>query len=310
LIPGPVPADVAEADQSQSGKTYRQKLVAALYGETVSPVPEKRNGVGSVDEFFMERLVAGRPFIQFDNFRGRLDSPALEAFLTCERHFPCRIAGQASIEVDPTRFFIQLSSNGVDTTRDFANRSSIIRIRKRPGVRFRDVLGEIRSRQPFYLGAVFAVVRAWHEAGKPRTEDLRNDFRSWSQPLDWIVQHLFQAAPLMDGHQAAQERVSNPVLNWLRAVALEAERQGLLGKPLLASNLYELGMSAGVDVPGLPAHADEDRAIPMIGKKLSPLFREQSVVPCDHLTVTRGTDWRDRGDGKGLKEYKTYTIVK
>jgi hypothetical protein len=71
LIQGKVPADVAEADQSQSGKTYRQKLVAAVYNESVSIVSQKIGGVGSVDESLSARLVEGRPFIQFDNFRGR-----------------------------------------------------------------------------------------------------------------------------------------------------------------------------------------------------------------------------------------------
>ena len=33
LIQGPIPVDVAEANASQSGKTYRQKLVAALYNQ-------------------------------------------------------------------------------------------------------------------------------------------------------------------------------------------------------------------------------------------------------------------------------------
>src|ERR1019366_6356288 len=35
---GNVPADVAEADKSQSGKTYRQKVVAAFYNERVAMV--------------------------------------------------------------------------------------------------------------------------------------------------------------------------------------------------------------------------------------------------------------------------------
>lgn len=310
LIPGPVPADVAEADASQSGKTYRQKMVAALYGEKVSPVPEKKNGVGSIDEFFMERLVAGRPFIQFDNFRGRLDSPTLEAFFTCESNFPCRIAGLRSIDVDPTRFFILLSSNGVDTTRDFANRASIIRIRKRHGVTFKDTLGEIRARHPYYLGAVFAVVKAWHAAGKPRTLDTRHDFRTWAQPLDWIVQNIFQAAPLMDGHQQAQERVSNPVMNWLRAIALEVDRQGQLGQPLSASELYELGDAAGIPVLDLPLQANEDRAIKMIGKRLGTVFAAADRINCDQYQIERAIKWKPRPDGGGTYECKTYTFTK
>jgi hypothetical protein len=39
LIRGHIPADVAEADLSQSGKTYRQKMLAAIYGEKIALVP-------------------------------------------------------------------------------------------------------------------------------------------------------------------------------------------------------------------------------------------------------------------------------
>src|SRR5262249_14412663 len=138
FLKGRVPADVAEADQSQSGKTYRQKLVAAAYNEQVSLVTHKEGGEGSVDESLSQQLVAGRPFIQFANCRGRLSSPHLEAFLTAEGSFPCRIPHKGELMVKPENFFICLTSNGVDTTRDFANRSSIIRIRKKPaGFAFR-----------------------------------------------------------------------------------------------------------------------------------------------------------------------------
>ncbi|HLP78242.1 MAG TPA: hypothetical protein VK327_15155, partial [Candidatus Paceibacterota bacterium] len=50
FLKGRVPADVAEADQSQSGKTYRQKVIAAVYNEKVSLVTNRQGGVGSVDE--------------------------------------------------------------------------------------------------------------------------------------------------------------------------------------------------------------------------------------------------------------------
>ena len=138
FLKGRVPADVAEADQSQSGKTYRQKVIAALYNERLSLVTSRQGGVGSIDESLNQALVAGRPCIQFDNFRGRFDSAHLEAFLTAEASFPCRVPHRGEITVSPENYFVFLTSNGVDTTRDLANRSNIIRIRKRaPGHKFR-----------------------------------------------------------------------------------------------------------------------------------------------------------------------------
>jgi len=81
LIRGFVPADVAEADQSQSGKTFRQNLTGVVYNERSRVVARRVGGVGSVDESFSQALIAGRPFIQLDNFRGALDSQFIEAFI-------------------------------------------------------------------------------------------------------------------------------------------------------------------------------------------------------------------------------------
>src|SRR5690349_550191 len=111
--------------------------------------------------------------------------------MTCPDLFPARIPHQREVLVNPRRFLIQLSSNGVEATRDLANRSSIVRIRKRPGYVYRDTLGELVSRQSYYLGCVFAVVRALVEAGKPRTSCTPHDFREWAGTLDWVVQNVF-----------------------------------------------------------------------------------------------------------------------
>jgi hypothetical protein len=311
LIRGFIPVDVAEADKSQSGKTYRQNMIAAVYGERPALVPLKRGGTGSIDESLFEKLVNGRPFIQFDNYRGALDSPALESFLTAQGSFPCRIAGVREIEVDPSRFFILLTSNGVETTRDLANRSSIIRIFKRDGVLFRDSLGEIANRQPYYLGCVFSIIREWHRLGKQRTGETRHSFTEWCQVLDWIVQNIFGLAPLVSGHLAAQERVSNPVLTFLRRLALEVASEDLLGVPLIASRLFEIADAAGVAIPGLrqlDAH-DSEKARQTIGTKLAPIFKTANSVELDGFTVTRSEEMHQRADGNGYKPLNVYTFT-
>jgi hypothetical protein len=46
--------------------------------------------------------------------------------------------------------------------------------------------------------------------------------------LDWIVQNIFHAAPLMDGHDEAKQRAASPQLTFLRSVAVKlTERQRL-----------------------------------------------------------------------------------
>ena len=285
FINGNIPMDCAEADKSQSGKGYRHNLVCALYNEAAYFVTAKAGGVGSVDESFAAALVSARPFVCLDNFRGRMDSQNLEAFLTCPSLFPCRIPHRGEVLIDPRRFNLQMSSNGLETTSDLANRASICRIRNRPGFLYRDTLGELKSRQPHFIGSVFALIAEWIAKGKPRTNDTRHHFREWSQPMDWIVQNILGCAPLMDGHQAAQGRTSNPALSWLRAVALAVSGENRLGVALIASELAELSELHAIEIPGEPV--DEDKAKRQIGSLCKQLFRDGDAVDVDGFTVSR-----------------------
>jgi hypothetical protein len=83
------------------------------------------------------------------------------------------------------------------------------------------LLQHVKANQPHYLGCVFAVIRKWLDCAKPRTLiETRHDFRDWAQIMNAIVTRLFKAAPLLDGHEAAQDRVSNPALNFVRSLCL------------------------------------------------------------------------------------------
>lgn len=309
-VHGNVPVDVAEANDSQAGKGYRLRLVAAVYNEIISLVTQRNGGVGSVDESLNAKLIAGRPFIQLDNFRGKFDSPHIEALLTAETSFPVRLPYSREVVIDPSRFFVMLTSNGVETTRDFANRGSIVRIRKREGFKFRrfpegDLLEHVRACQPDYLGAVFSIVRRWIKFGRPRSAEKRHDFREWVQILDWIVQHILDEAPLMDGHQAAQERVSNPGLTFLRKLALAVAEQDRLSEELSASALYEIADSAEVDIPGLH-EPDEGKGKRVIGTIMARLFKTTNSLTVDEFRVSRHEEEAERHDGGGTYTAKTY----
>ena len=310
FLQGPVPIDVAEADQSQAGKGYRHNLVRALYNEAGYFVTSRQGGVGSKDESFAAALIAGRPFVVLDNFRGRIDSQHLEAFMTCPDLFPARIPHQREVLINPRRFLIQLSSNGVEATRDLANRSSIVRIRKRTGYVYRDTLGELDSKQSYYLGCVFAVIRTWVEAGKPRTLRTAHDFREWSGTLDWIVQNLLEAASLMEGHESAQERVSNPAMSWLRLVAQAVERDGKFGRRLAASDLIDLCELHGIEVPGTSPSATEDQFRRQAGVLMRRVFGGTDHVQIDNFSVRRSKESVSRGSLGGPIEHKTYTFTK
>jgi hypothetical protein len=309
IISDHVPIAVLEANSSQTGKTYFAKLVAALYGEHPAIVPLRKGGVGSVDESFGQALVGGRPFILFDNFRGRLDSTYLESFLTATGSFPTRIPHCGNILIDPDRFILMMTSNGADITPDLANRSCIIRINKRERFQFRSysaggLLQFVQANRPLILGSVFSVIIAWLRLGKPTTKNVEHDFRQWAQSLDWICQMSGFCSPLVD-HRKAQERVSNPSLTFLRNVAIAVRSNGRSGQKLSAGDLCAICENADIKIPGHTS-ADEGSAKRLVGTIMSRIFGDMNVVTVEEVEIrrTQSMEKRDTGGDYSAKFYQ------
>ena len=317
LLEAHIPIFVIEADESQAGKGFFLEQVQTIYREPASMVTQRQGGVGSFDESLGQALIDGRPFIQLDNIRGRIGSPYFEALLTCPlgRTVPARVPYKGEVQVRPDRFVFQLTSNGFESTRDLANRSCIIRIRKRRGFRFRrypegGLLSHIAANQPRYLGAVYCIVGQWVAHGKQATTDIRGEgrFRQWAQILDWIVQQLFGLPPLMDGHEVAQERAANPALNWLRQVCLTAETEARLDEPLTASGIAEMCLAHSLEIPGVSNDAPESRAVLRIGQLMGKVFRNRQAIECDAFEILKSEDTRYSEERRREETVKKYVI--
>jgi len=289
-----LPIDVGEADQSQSGKTYRQKLVAAIYRDQPNLIAQRAHGVGSMDESISQALIDARPFVLLDNLRGTLDSQILEAILTAPGDVKARVPHKAEVKCDARNYVWQLTSNGVETTRDLANRSSIIRIKKQDkGFAFKtyaegDIFDHVKANQPYYLGCVFALIQEWCANDNPRTAETGHSFREWATTLDWFTQNIFKSGPLMDGHEAASARVCDPKRNWIRHLALALKTAGRLGEKFYATPLAEFACDNDCPPPGVPDHADER----LVGRKIGGIFstlmgQSESSVYVEGFLVTR-----------------------
>ena len=281
FITGSIPIEIVEANASQTGKGFSTLRRAAVYGERPVQVTNQKGGVGSFDEKFASALIKGRPFITFDNFRGVLDSPYIEGFLTSDGYFSVRTPGCPETYVDLSKFSISITSNGLQTTVDLANRSSFIRMVKNKSQEYveiegRRMLEHIRHNQPMFLGAVCKVIRHWHDQGMPKTTEKRHSFSSWAQPLDWIVQNIFGMAPLLDGNTEAQDRIQSPHMTFLRMLVIEIDKNGRLGIPYSASSILELCEEENIPVPGIKHGRtyDEKYERGMIGKAMARFFKE------------------------------------
>jgi hypothetical protein len=303
------PIDIGEANESQSGKTFRQKLVCAVYRETPYVIASRDGGVGSLDESISSALIAGVPFILFENFRGQMRSQLVETCLRGVGWVPARVPHKGEIQVPTAHINWLLSSNGLEATRDFVNRAIISRISKRdsnhPFKQYPEgnILSHIKANQAEYLGAVFRIIKEWDDRGRPATNETRHDFREWAQVLDWIVQNVFELAPLIDGHAEEVLRVSDPALSWLRKVAIVIEKTKGLDQAYSTSEIVDICQGKGIELPGSRGIVNSDQLSMHCGRTLGGLFSEQDQVEIDRYQVERDARTEYRQGGEPFEKY-------
>ena len=314
LVGKRIPMEVSEADRSQSGKTLLQQIKAAVYGDLPAYVNERKNGVGSTDESFSAALLSGRPFVLLDNFRGKINLTCLESFLTADGKFDCR-ALRTNGSVDPENYFLGLTSNGAEMTKDLANRSCFVRIRKRPeGYEFRDYgdqefIDFVKSNHEIFLSAIYSILRHWNEEGRPKTGETRHSFRLWARVMDWIVQNYFGLPPLFEGHEEASLRTVSPHLSFLRDfLIMLSDEDGFESRSFRASELAEKCMEEDMRIPGLrEVMQDHSESWNMaMGKIFKNTMGESNEFHLDGFLIEREQVRRIQGGSGSSKEHWEY----
>jgi len=293
------PIFVIEADDVGTGKGTLARGMSAVYAAKWSNIVQrKRGGVGSDDEALMAALDRGTGFILFDNRRGKFDSEYFESAAT-EPLIDIRLPYRGNLPCDPTRTVFAFTSNGVQFNQDMARRLLVIRLNKQPQdypfTKYKEwsLEGFIAANQPRFLGAVFAIIKDWHKAGKPTTDETRHSFRPWVQSLDWIVQNLMGLPGLMGGHTDTVERMSNPALQWVRDAALILTRN-MVFDWLPASGIADELNGEMEDLPGLASGEEltEDNHIKVatrIGRLMKKAFRDRDEITIDSFLIQRKT---------------------
>ena len=320
LLDGRAALELTEADQSQTGKSYRNRITAAVYGEQVAIIAQKSGGVGSgSDEAFDAMLMIGRPFISLDNTRGKIDSQKLESFLT-EEVYNARAAYSRNTVVDPSRTIVMLTSNRAELTPDLLNRSSIVKILKQEGHAFRefpegDLLAHIRANSSLYLGAVHYVVREWDKRGRCCPRETRHDFRRWAGVLQAIVRDILGYGDMFEGYAAIRKRMDSPEMTWLRDVLGAVAPRLTLGKGYTTGDLISELLDADPElVPSYIADSDpdvegmRDKLNRAMGRRLKRAFGSNAEVAVDGRKLVVDNVAVPRDDGKGKRNTRMYRI--
>jgi 5S rRNA maturation endonuclease (ribonuclease M5) len=313
MLRGRAPVGFIEADASQAGKGFFVSLLGAFFNTEPASITQRKGGVGSLEESFSAAVVKAAPIVYLDNLRGKLDSPLLES-ATTESTFSARVPYGAPVDVDVSRLLLLATSNRAELSPDMANRTCAVRLRKQPpGYDFPkwaagDLPSEIKANRARYLSAVLTIARAWVEAGRPQTNETRisGTFRAWCRPMDWICRNCFGLPPLLDGNEEAQTRAANPVLNWLRDIALAAKVAGILGAELQASDILDL-IEAHELEPAIESKVGEaeetNRTLQLqaIGRHMRLAFKKTNHLEVDGFIIHR---WEEPGVKKPRKVYR------
>lgn len=295
FLSGNATVDMVEADDSQAGKGTKCELTYAIYGEVPYPVVQKQGGVGSFDESLSMALLSGAPFIALDNLRGVLRSTVLEASITPvspDKRVAVRVPHHGEMRVEAGRVTFQATSNGFSSTGDLANRLTVTRLIKQPGdYQYTQwaglgLLAHVEKYRAYYLSCVQSVVRHWHTAGKP-INPTTHTFKQWIGALDWIVQNVFDAAPLLDGHAGAAQRIANTGLSWLRTVANAVLKDGRAGRELRASDIRLVCDRYGCMPEGIKIDWDDNKVEPAIGRIMGACFVHGDLLNIEGIVVER-----------------------
>jgi hypothetical protein len=312
LIGGSAPIICVGADQSQAGKTFAIRTIAGVYGEALTIVVPRKGGVGGLDESIGQALMSGKGLILLDNLRGSIDSPYLESAATANGLFPVRVPYRGEVQVDTRGTVIAVTSNGFNMTRDLANRSAMIQIRKRPDSHQfslqdgKNIADAATDNPDLFLHAVYSILIHWHSMGRPRSENVSHDYRDWATAMDYIVHHMLNEAPLLDGHRDIQQHTTSPSSRFLRELAVAVLQQEQQDLWLTATDLCRVLHEEGVEIPGA-ADGEAGREHMVLGGVLGRAIGETNAIQLEDMTLERRYR-SELGDRSRFTEKKEYRV--
>ena len=248
-IDAPVPMTWVVAPVQGTGKS----LLAEVLGHVAGGCPVPASPLAAAEEERRKALVAmlsmGAPVVWLDNVgtRGSVDDPTLALAVTTGRVMD-RQLGVSRVMTLTVAASIIATANNVELSRDIGRRSVIVRLDAgldRPELRDAFAIADLRrwtrDHLPELREALYALVRAWVEAGQPQGTRTIGSFEVWARTIGGVLR-----VAGVDGFLDAPVRLGSDVdpmdLEWAALLAVMGdgphtvaelvnlcERDGLLG---------------------------------------------------------------------------------
>lgn len=195
-VRGKVPMAIITSPKQGSGKSFLADVIShVVTGEPITAMPWLADD-DEMRKTLLTMLVAGFPFIVFDNLTGRLRSDALAGMLT-NGSLTGRLLGTNQTAKAPDRAVWVATGNNIEVDTDFARRCYTISIDPKTsdpqGRKFSNpnLLGWALTNRGRILAAMLTMFRAWWVADCPMPQDVpaNAQYAEWVRVVGGILEH-------------------------------------------------------------------------------------------------------------------------
>jgi hypothetical protein len=250
------PAFIVTANSDGAGKTMLVRMaICPVFGPAkLTPPPHVDSD--KLTELLNSIAQSGAPYVVFDNWRGKIENAALEAFVTANQ-MGGRILGTSYTFDVEKQCLVFITGNQAIIGSDMRRRSIFIQLfveeAKSEDRHVAEPINErlILSRRANILAASWAYVRAWRDAGCPAGERRHLSFPEWGYMMGGILEAASPAdidSPLYPSPLAPPANEMDSRLDSFRKIIESAFSQSvddvseIYFKP---SELLELARSVG-----------------------------------------------------------------
>jgi len=263
------PVFFAVANDNGAGKTTILKCAAIPVCGHARIKSEPKDD-DEVRKSLLTAVMEARPYVFFDNVKGHLSSPSLEAFATATA-WEDRILGKSKTFSGENCSTVLISGNSLTVSPDMARRGLFVELfqeHERPADRqykrelADNTLLEIRGN---ILAALWALVREWHAAGQPKPSRSSASFPAWARIIGGIVEHAGYECPLQPATlETSGDRDAMDMHNLICAAT---------GSLYTFGELVELGRTQGLFESVFAASSENSELEPKQRSILGKLFR-------------------------------------
>ncbi len=194
------PCFVYLANAEGAGKTLLVKLATVpVFGCLPTGVLPKDEE--EMRKVLLSAVIEGSQVLCFDNFKGHLQSPALEGFLTAQDWSGRILGGQTTFRGE-NNVTVFVTGNGCTVSPDIRRRSLFcelfLEVERAEDRQFTNTLevATLLERRTDILSALWAFIREWHNDMEPKPSRSHSGFPEWANTIAAIVEHAGYGCPL------------------------------------------------------------------------------------------------------------------